>query len=124
MEAVDDNNITSASVNIVEPDGGIETLNLVEVSGRYSDSFQAWDEGTYVFQFMVVDNVNQKTVSEINASIVYEIFDEYMQIFISKGWSSDFLLDVYQLNPGEVENLFGTPSLEKYLEKMFKLFGE
>ena len=124
MEATDDHKITWAFVIICEPDGNKTTINLVEVSGKYTDAFQAWDSGNYVFQFNVIDDANQKTVLETNRTIVYNTFTKYMQKYTAEGWNPEFLMEVYRLDKGKIETLYGTPDLENYLEDMLNLIDE
>lgn len=123
MEATDDHNFAQAFVIIYEPDGSQSTIDLVEVSGRYSDAFQAWNSGTYVFQFCVIDNQNQQTVSEINRTVFYDTFAQYMQKYVAEGWNPEFLLEVYRLDKRKIESLYGTPNLELYLDEMLNLMN-
>jgi hypothetical protein len=71
MEAIDDNGIKNACVVITSPDANQTIINLVEVSGSYSDSFQALHSGNYTFIFKVVDTANQTTVIQASRSVVY-----------------------------------------------------
>jgi hypothetical protein len=71
IKVIDDHHITEAYVIIVDPNGNQTKINLVGVYGTYSDAFQAWYDGTYVFKFTVIDNANQKSFFMTNRTIVY-----------------------------------------------------
>jgi len=116
VEATDDNLISQVLANITHPDGTQTVLDMPEASGIYVDTIQAREEGNYSLQFIAVDNSNQKTVSETTWTISYSTYAKYLQCYLAKGWNQDFLVTVYQLDKGTVESLYGTPSLDTYLE--------
>ena len=120
MEAIDDNQIAKSYVIITEPNTNQTKIELVKVNGRYSDSYQVWNSGTYFFKFVVVDDLLQETIVEKKRTIVYDSYAKFMQKYIAEGWNSEFLMKIYRLDKEKVNSLYANPEFEKYLEDMYE----